>query len=98
MEGGAHGEDRLSVLDGHHTAGGEAAAVADTVDLVDDRHRGVAGTQEIGMQRMREAALDRANSSDQRLPDHLPAEHPVSYTHLRAHETKANLVCRLLLE
>src|SRR5660398_197581 len=24
--------------------------------------------------------------------------HPVSYTHLRAHETKANLVCRLLLE
>ena len=25
-------------------------------------------------------------------------EKPVSYTHLRAHETKANLVCRLLLE
>ena len=24
--------------------------------------------------------------------------HAVSYTHLRAHETKANLVCRLLLE
>ncbi len=24
--------------------------------------------------------------------------HPGSYTHLRAHETKANLVCRLLLE
>src|SRR5660398_176824 len=23
---------------------------------------------------------------------------PVSYTHLRAHETKANLVCRLLLD
>src|SRR5660398_337809 len=23
---------------------------------------------------------------------------PISYTHLRAHETKANLVCRLLLE
>ncbi len=23
---------------------------------------------------------------------------PVSYAHLRAHETKANLVCRLLLE
>src|SRR5660397_264900 len=27
-----------------------------------------------------------------------PASRPVSYTHLRAHETKANLVCRLLLE
>src|SRR5660397_283858 len=26
------------------------------------------------------------------------ADRPVSYTHLRAHETKANLVCRLLLE
>ena len=24
--------------------------------------------------------------------------HPVSYTHLRAHETGRNLVCRLLLE
>src|SRR5660398_21084 len=29
---------------------------------------------------------------------HLPYTQPVSYTHLRAHETKANLVCRLLLE
>src|SRR5660397_278902 len=28
----------------------------------------------------------------------LSDEVPVSYTHLRAHETKANLVCRLLLE
>src|SRR5660398_128622 len=27
-----------------------------------------------------------------------PGHTPVSYTHLRAHETKANLVCRLLLE
>src|SRR5660398_185675 len=28
----------------------------------------------------------------------LTSRAPVSYTHLRAHETKANLVCRLLLE
>src|SRR5660397_43780 len=28
----------------------------------------------------------------------LPENTAVSYTHLRAHETKANLVCRLLLE
>ena len=28
----------------------------------------------------------------------LPEDASVSYTHLRAHETKANLVCRLLLE
>ena len=26
------------------------------------------------------------------------ADHPVSYTHLRAHETVLDLVCRLLLE
>ena len=29
---------------------------------------------------------------------HIGGEIAVSYTHLRAHETKANLVCRLLLE
>ena len=28
----------------------------------------------------------------------LPGQHPVSYTHLRAHETVLDLVCRLLLE
>ena len=33
--------------------------------------------------------------SDNRLNMHC---HPVSYTHLRAHETGRNLVCRLLLE
>src|SRR5665647_3865611 len=29
---------------------------------------------------------------------HAPANPPVSYTHLRAHETDSYLVCRLLLE
>src|SRR5665647_1894248 len=32
---------------------------------------------------------------DAKIPDVL---HPVSYTHLRAHETDSYLVCRLLLE
>ncbi len=27
-----------------------------------------------------------------------PGSHSVSYTHLRAHETRGNLVCRLVLE
>ena len=31
-------------------------------------------------------------------PLHATRLQAVSYTHLRAHETKANLVCRLLLE
>src|SRR5665809_164757 len=33
-----------------------------------------------------------------RWPSRPPGGRAVSYTHLRAHETKANLVCRLLLE
>src|SRR5680860_769941 len=34
----------------------------------------------------------------QRLSTFPPDPHPVSYTHLRAHETDSYLVCRLLLE
>eukprot|EP00825_Cyclidium_porcatum_P002200 TRINITY_DN11008_c0_g2_i1.p5 TRINITY_DN11008_c0_g2~~TRINITY_DN11008_c0_g2_i1.p5 ORF type:complete len:103 (-),score=5.68 TRINITY_DN11008_c0_g2_i1:21-329(-) len=37
--------------------------------------------------RLRETALD-----------YTPGLNPVSYTHLRAHETRHDLVCRLLLE
>src|SRR5660397_297484 len=53
------------------------------------------------LQRLIEGGADRY--SNQVLRGHQlgyrPAEiSPVSYTHLRAHETKANLVCRLLLE
>ena len=33
-----------------------------------------------------------------RKPEFLQCAYPVSYTHLRAHETGRNLVCRLLLE
>src|SRR5660398_226018 len=46
-----------------------------------------------------------SDKNDGRLPSPLPllqkagpTPASVSYTHLRAHETKANLVCRLLLE
>ena len=38
--------------------------------------------------------LDKLQSSP--LPN--PRSEPVSYTHLRAHETRHDLVCRLLLE
>ena len=77
MERRRHGEDRLAVLDRHHAAGGEALAVADAVDLVDDRHFGIAAEQEIGVQRMRRPAgdVDGAAGGDQRLPDHLSAEY-----------------------
>ena len=40
-----------------------------------------------------------ASSTDSRvILDTTGAERPVSYTHLRAHETVLDLVCRLLLE
>ena len=55
---------------------GEALAVAHAVDVVDDRHLGIAGQQEIGVHRMRRRGrLDRAHRRDQRLADHLAAEH-----------------------
>ena len=52
-------EDRLAVLDGDHPAGGERAAVAHPVDLVEDRHRRVAGPEEVRVQRV-DAAVRRA--------------------------------------
>ena len=66
------------MLDRHHPAGGEASAVADAIDLIDDRHLGIAAEQEISVQRMRRPhrhILDRAAGGYQRLADHLPAKH-----------------------
>ena len=68
----------MAVLDRHHPPRGEALAVADAVDLVDDRHLGIAAEQEIGVQRMRRPlrhVLDGAAGGDQRLADDLAAEH-----------------------
>ena len=42
---------------------------------------------------------DIIQAQEVRLSKTLPgSEEPVSYTHLRAHETEADVVCRLLLE
>src|SRR5665648_1180432 len=41
---------------------------------------------------------DAADGGALALPAHPPRLAPVSYTHLRAHETRHDLVCRLLLE
>ncbi len=80
VERDRHGEDGAAVLDRLDVARGEALAVADAVDLVDDRHFGIAAEQEIGVQRMRRPrrhVLDGAAGGDQRLADHLAAEHPL---------------------
>ena len=63
------------MLDGLDAAGGEAAAIADALDVVDDGPRGVAGEQEVPVQRVhRPARVDRARRRHQRLAQHLAAE------------------------
>ncbi len=74
-----HVEDRLAVLDGDDAPGGEAAAVADAVDVVDDRHLGVAELEEVGVHRMHPAVgVDGASCGHQRLGEHLAAVDPVT--------------------
>ena len=63
------------MLDRLHPPRREALAVADAVDVVDDRHLGVAAEQKVAVQRMGWPALDGTQGGDQRLPDHLSTEH-----------------------
>ena len=66
------------MLDGDDAARDERAAVADAVDLVDDRHRGVADAHEIAMQRVYMAVGGNgALGGDERLGDGLAAEDPL---------------------
>ena len=54
----------------------EAAAVTQTLDVIDDRNFRIARQQEVGVHRMRRpAGLDGAYRGDQRLADDLAAEH-----------------------
>ena len=84
------------MLDRHHAARREALAVPDPIHLVDDRHLGVAAYQEIGVQRMRRAAFHGASGGDQRLPDHLPAEHALPTVLRRAAANKFTSSCSML--
>ena len=94
---GGHDEDRLAALAGDDPAGGEAAAVADALDLEQDRLARIAGQQEIGVQRMGRAAVDRALRGDERLGEHLPAKDPLPAV-LRRMADEAIFACRLEIE
>src|SRR5204863_5588954 len=75
LVGAGQCEDRLAVLDADDAARGKALAIADAVDLVDDRDRRIAGPQEIAVQRVDMAvAVDRAGCRDQGLADDEAAE------------------------
>ena len=78
VERGRQVEDGPPVLNGHHPPGGEGPAVANPVDLVEDRDVGVAGAQEVRVQRVDLAVLDGPPGRDQGLPRHLPAEDPLA--------------------
>ena len=80
VEAGLQVEDRLAVLDRDDAPRGEAAAVADPIDLVEDRHQRVTRPEEVGVQRVHEpvAVVDRAGRGHQRLTGDLAAEHPLA--------------------
>ena len=91
------GEDRVAVLDRSDPAGRIALAVAQPLDLVDDRNLGVAGQDEVAMQRMRQPPFDGAARRHHGLSDHLAAEHPLP-TRLRAAAAKQVHLDRLQIE
>ncbi len=75
LERGAAGEDGLPFLDRADAAGGETAAVADPIDVVDHRLMGITGAQEITVHRVHmPLRCHRLARRRQRLPDHLAAE------------------------
>src|SRR3954469_5139465 len=72
-----HVEDRPAVLDRDDAPRAEAAPLAAAVDAVDDRHLGIATKQEVGVERMGMEGLHVHGPAgcDERLADHLAAEH-----------------------
>ena len=79
VEGGRQVEDRPPVLHGDDTPGREGASVSDPVDLVEDRHLRVTGSEEIGVQRMHPPVLDGAARRHERLCGHLAAEDALAF-------------------
>ena len=98
VEGAAHDEHRPAMLDGRDAPGGEAAAVAHALDVVDDRPRRIAGQQEVGVQRVGDALRrHRAHGRHQRLAQHLAAVDPLPAL-LRAAAAKQVLLQRLQVQ
>ena len=78
VEGTGQVEDHLAALASHHPAGGERAAVADRLHVVDDRQVDPSRQQEVGVQRVHHPGdRHRTRGGDQRLGQHLAAEDPL---------------------
>ena len=77
LERRGHREDRTVALAGVGAPSAEGAAVAHPLDVELDGRRDVARPQEVPVQRVRQPArLDGAARGEQRLGEHLAAEHP----------------------
>jgi hypothetical protein len=77
LERDGHAEDRAAVLDRDDTPRREAAAIADSIDFVEDRDFRVARSEKITLQRMDVTIFDCAIRGDQSLTDDLPTEYPL---------------------
>jgi hypothetical protein len=73
-------EDDFAVLDGDHSSCGEALSVTQSIDLVQDGHRRVAGPEEIRMQGVHITShlVDGPRGSNQCLTGNLAAEHALA--------------------
>ena len=70
-------KDRVAVLNRGDPPGRIALAVAQPLNLVNDRNLRIPRQNEIAVQRMRQPSFNRAASRHHRLSDHLTAEHPL---------------------
>src|SRR5262249_42226483 len=64
-----------AMLDGDHASRRKVLAVPGAVDLVDDGRVEITAPQEVRVQRVHHAILDRGGGRKQRLPQPLPAEY-----------------------
>ena len=79
LEGCRQDEYLRAVLDRHHAADGKACAVARSVNFVEDGNPGITGPEEIGVKRVARALVRHGpHCSDQRLCQHLAAEHALN--------------------
>jgi hypothetical protein len=67
------------VLDGNHPASSETLAVTNPVNFVEDWDIWVAGTQEVGVERVHVTVIDGSTSSNERLSQDLAAKDPLTF-------------------
>jgi hypothetical protein len=70
-------QERLLALRDRHAPRRDAATVAHGIHRQLERSLGIAGRDEVGVQRVGDPTVDRPARGEQRLRDELPAEHAI---------------------